>query len=70
MTRFLGKKYKYKDAVIGMCMTLNEGMYMIGLVKPSGTMRRVKTLPLFLQEGEAELALQLFANARKLREVQ
>ena len=51
-------------------MTLNEGMYMIGLVKPSGSMRRVKTLPLFLRKDEAELALQLFANIRKLREVQ
>ena len=70
MTRFLGKKYQYRDAVIGVCMTLNEGMYMIGLVKPSGSMRRVKTLPLFLRKDEAELALQLFANIRKLREVQ
>lgn len=69
MTRFLGKKYKYKDTVIGVCDTLNEGMYMIGRVKPSGSMQRVKTLPLFLRECEAEAALQMFADARGLSEV-
>ena len=70
MNRFYGKAYKYKDKVIGVCNPLNEDIFMIGHIKPSGSLKRVKILPLFLKVSEAQKALDDFAKARGLWEVQ
>ena len=70
MSRFYGKAYKYKDKVIGVCNTISDGLYMIGHIKPSGSLKRVKMLPLFLKVSEAQKALDDFAQARGLWEVQ
>ena len=70
MSRFYGKTYKYKDKVIGVCNTLNEDIFMIGHIKPSGSLKRVKILPLFLKVSEAQKALDDFAKARGLWEAQ
>ncbi len=70
MSRFYGKTYKYRDKVIGVCNTIGDGLYMIGHVKPSGSLKRVKILPLFLKVSEAQKALDDFAKARGLEEVQ
>ena len=69
MSRFYGKAYKYKDKVIGVCNTIGDG-FMIGHVKPSGSLRRVKILPLFDSVEEGQKALDEFAAARGLLEVQ
>ena len=69
MSRFYGKAYKYKDKVIGVCNTISDGLYMIGHIKPSGSLKRVKMLPLFLKVSEAQKALDEFAKARCLTEV-
>ena len=68
MSRFYGKAYKYKDKVIGVCNTIGDG-FMIGHVKPSGSLRRVKILPLFDSVEEGQKALDEFAAARGLVEV-
>ena len=70
MSRFYGKAYKYKDKVIGVCNTISDGLYMIGHIKPSGSLKRVKILPLFLKVSEAQKALDDFAKARGLWEAQ
>lgn len=70
MSRFYGKAYRYKDKVIGVCNTLSDEPYMIGHIKPSGSLKRVKVLPLFLKIEEAQKALDDFASARGLAEVQ
>lgn len=69
MTGFYGKSYRYKDKVIGVCNTLSEELYMIGHIKPSGTLKRVKIFPLFLRINEAQNALDEFARTRGLSEV-
>ena len=70
MSRFYGKAYKYKDKVIGVCNTISDGLYMIGHIKPSGSLKRVKILPLFLKVSEAQKALDDIAKARGLWETQ
>lgn len=70
MSRFYGKAYRYKDKTIGVCNTISDGLYMIGHIKPSGSLKRVKILPLFLKVSEAQKALDDFAKARGLGEVQ
>ena len=60
MTGFYGKTYRYKDKVIGVLHTLNDGVFMTG---------RVKILPLFLKAEEAQKALDEFAQSRGLSEV-
>ncbi len=70
MSRFYGKAYEYKDKKIGVCNTISDGLYMIGHIKPSGSLKRVKILPLFLKVSEAQKALDDFAEARGLPEVQ
>ena len=70
MSRFYGKAYKYKDKVIGVCNTISDGLYMIRHIKPSGSLKCVKILPLFLKVSEAQKALDKFAKAKGLQEVQ
>lgn len=70
MNGFYGKAYRYKDKVIGVCNTLSDELYMIGHIKPSGSLKRVKVLPLFLKTEDAQKALDEFAKARGLAEVQ
>ncbi len=70
MSRFYGKAYRYKDKTIGVCNTISDGLYMIGHIKPSGSLKRVKVLPLFLKVSEAQKALDDFAKARGLSEAQ
>lgn len=69
MSRFYGKSYRYKDKVIGVCDTIGDG-YMIGHIKPSGSLRRVKILSLFDSSEEGQKCLDEFAKARGLSEVQ
>ena len=69
MSRFYGKAYRYKDKVIGVLTTLNDGMFMTGYIKPSGSFKRIKILPLFLKADEAQKALDEFAQSRGLSEV-
>lgn len=69
-SRFYGKTYKYKDKVIGVCNTISDGLYMVGHIKPSGSLKREKIpLPLFRSIDEAQAALDEFAAARGLPEV-
>ena len=68
MTDFYGKSYRYKDKVIGVIPTLNDELFMIGHIKPSGSLKRVKILPLFLKADEAQKSLDEFASARGLSE--
>ena len=70
MSRFYGKAYRYKDKTIGVCNTISDGLYMIGHIKPSGSLKRVKILPLFLNVSKAQKALDEFAKAKGLKEVQ
>ena len=70
MTTFYGKTYRYKDKVIGVLTTLNDGVFMTGYIKPSGSFRRVKILPLFLKAEDTQKALDEFAQARGLSEAQ
>ena len=70
MSRFYGKAYRYKDKVIGVLTTLNDGVFMTGYIKPSGSFKRIKILPLFLKAEEAQKALDEFAQARGLSEAQ
>ena len=67
MSRFYGKAYRYRDKVIGVCNTIGDG-YMIGHVKPSGSLRRVKILPLFNSAEEGQKCLDEFARSRGLTE--
>ena len=69
MTKFYGRTYRYKDKVIGVCNTLSDDVFMIGHIKPSGSLRRVKNLPLFLKADEAQTKLDEFASSRGLTEV-
>lgn len=69
MTGFHGKAYRYKDKAIGVCNTLREGLYMIGHTTTGGH-KRVKALPLFGSVAEAQKALDDFAKARGLSDVQ
>lgn len=69
MNGFYGKAYRYKDKTIGVCNTLTDDVFMIGHIKPSGSLKRVKILPLFLKVSEAQKALDEFAKARGLMEV-
>lgn len=68
MSRFYGKAYRYKDKVIGVLTTLNDGVFMTGYIKPSGSFKRIKALPLFLKADEAQKALDDFAKVRRLSE--
>ena len=70
MNIFIGKRYRYKNKIIGVLdtMNLNFEVYMIGHIKPSGSLKRVKVLPLFLKIEEAQKALDEFAKARGLAE--
>ena len=68
MTDFYGKSYRYKDKVIGVVPTLNDGVFMIGHIKPSGSLKRVKILPLFLRADEAQKHLDEYARSRGLSE--
>ena len=69
MNGFYGKTYRYKDKEIGVCNMLNDGQYMIGHIKPSGSLKREKIpLPLFRSIEEAQKALDEFAKARGLAE--
>ena len=70
MTNFYGKSYCYKDKVIGVIPTLNDEVFMIGHIKPSGSLKRVKILPLFLKADEAQIALDEFARSRGLAEAE
>lgn len=67
-TTFYGKSYVYKDKVIGVCNTLSDDVFMIGHIKPSGSLHRVKILPLFLKADEAQKKLDEFASSRGLTE--
>ena len=64
MNRFYGKTYKYKDKVIGVCNTMNKNVFMIGHIKPSGSLKRV----LFRSIEEAQKALDEFAASKGLAE--
>lgn len=68
MTGFFGKSYRYKERIIGVCETLNEGMWMVGHATTGGH-RRMKKFPLCLKAEEAQARLDAFANARGLAEV-
>lgn len=71
MSRFYGSfycRYKDKDTVIGVCNPI--GRFMIGHVKPTGSLRRVKILPLFDSTEEGQKCLDEFAATRGLTEVQ
>ena len=52
--------------MIGVLTTLNDEVFMTGYIKPSGSFKRVKILPLFLKADEAQKALDDFAEARGL----
>ena len=69
MNGFHGKSYRYKDKVIGVCNTLQDGVFMIGHTTTGGH-KRMKALPLFGSIDEAQKALDEFAAARGLMEVQ
>lgn len=68
MTDFYGKSYRYKDKVIGVVPTLNDEVSTIVHIKPSGSLKRVKILPLFLKADEAQKSLDEFARLRGLSE--
>ncbi len=68
MNGFHGKAYRYKDKVIGVCNTLQDGVFMIGHATTGGH-KRMKALPLFGSIDEAQKALDEFAAARGLSEV-
>ncbi len=69
MNGFLGKAYRYKDKVIGVCNTLRDGIYMVGH-KTTGGHRRGKSFPLFDSVKEAQSVLDGYARAKGLPEVQ
>ena len=69
MNDFLGKAYRYKDKVIGVCNTLREGVFMVGHATTGGH-RRVKVFPLFDSVEEAQAKLDSYARAKGLPEVQ
>ena len=52
----------------GVVPALNDELFMIGHIKPSGSLKRVKILPLFLKADEAQKSLDEFASARGLCE--
>ena len=66
---FYGKAYRYKEKTIGVCNTLREGVFMIGHATPGGH-KRIKALPLFEAIDDAQKALDEFAAAKGLTEVQ
>ena len=70
MNGFYGKTYNYRYRTIGVCdYPALEGLYMIGY-QVRGEYIRVKALPLFGSIDEAQKALDDFAKARCLMEVQ
>ena len=69
MNGFYGKAYRYKDKTIGVCNTLLDGVFMIGHATTGGH-KRIKALPLFEAIDDAQKALDDFAKARCLMEVQ
>lgn len=66
MTDFYGKSYRYKDKVIGVIPTLNDELFVIGYIEPSGSLKRVKILALFPKADEAQKFLDGFAISRGL----
>lgn len=69
MNGFHGKAYRYKDKTIGVCNTLRDGVFMIGHATTGGH-KRIKALQLFESVEDAQKALDEFAKARGLEEVQ
>lgn len=69
MNGFYGKAYRYKDKTIGVCNTLRDGVFMIGHATTGGH-KRIKALPFFEAIDDAQKALDDFAKARCLMEVQ
>ena len=71
--KFLGKSkaYHYKDKVIGVCPTLNEKLYMIGSVNPTGSYTRMKAkaLPICSSIEIAQENLDKYAVKNGLVEV-
>ena len=69
MTEFYGKTYCYKNKTIGVCRTLNDGLFMVGRIKPSGSYQRVKILPLSTDSESLQNRLNEFAKVNGLSEV-
>ena len=69
MTEFYGKTYCYKNKTIGVCRTLNDGLFMVGRIKPSGSCQRVKILPLSTDSESLQNRLNEFAKVNGLSEV-
>ena len=68
-TGFCGKAYHYKDKIIGVCPTIGKEYFMIGHIKPSGSYRRMNSLPLCQTVEEAQAKLDEYARAKGLSEV-
>ena len=70
--KFFGKAYRYKDKIIGVCPTLDKNTFMIGTVKKTGSLQRIKSknFPLCSSIEEAQKNLDEYASKNGLLEVQ
>ena len=68
--KFLGKSYRYKDKVIGVCPTLSKDLFMVGSIKATGSYTRIKSkaFPLCLSIEEAQKNLGQYAAREGLLE--
>lgn len=69
MSEFYGKTYCYKNKTIGVCRTLASSVFMVGHIKPSGSYKRVKILPLSTDAELLQKRLDEFAKEKGLTEV-
>ena len=70
MAEFYGKTYSYKNKTIGVCRTLNDEVFMVGHIKPSGSYKREKiSLPLSSDAESLQNRLDEFAKNKGLKEI-
>lgn len=70
MNNFLGKAYKYKDKVIGVCNSPRwSGVFMVGFAT-TNEIKRLRAFAFYGSVEEAQAALDQFARGKGLQEVQ